>query len=118
MGPLFLEFHYPDSIKNIKKVLANREKIMEDPKNIKSWEEVAMMDIIQVEGHLKAKFGDSATMDGKTAAQMFQDDHWMMNMEESTADELNKFLESKYGKELFDDTDPVDMDHGNDSAES
>jgi len=101
LTPLFLEFHYTDSMKNINKVLANREAIMADPKKMKSWQEVSMMDILQVEGHLKNKFENTKTIDSKTAALMMKDDHWMMNMDEQTADDLNKFLELKYGKDLM-----------------
>ena len=117
--PLFLEFHYTDSMKNIKKVLADREAIMADPKKIKSWQEVAMMDILQVEGYLKNKFESSTTMDGKTAASMMKDDHWMMNMDEQTADDLNKFLELKYGKDLMMDEDGpnIPMEGHDDSEE-
>ena len=114
--PLFLEFHYPDSFKKIQKVIANREELMVDAKKMKSWQEVAMMDVIQVEGFLKKQFAGKDTIDGSDAVILFKDDHWMMNMDEETANDLNKFLEEKYGKELFDDVDVPMEETGNEDV--
>ena len=110
MFPLFLEYQFPDSIKKIQKVMAIREELMANPHSMKSWQEVAMMDIIQAEGYLKIQFAGKETLNGNDAVKNFKDDKWMMNMDEDTSDGLNKFLELKYGKELFSDEIEPEME--------